>query len=203
MLALPPGPTPAPRRQLFVGTALVCAAGTTLIGGMLALWLKFRDDARSVPKGQWLPDGIVIPEVASNIMLLSFVAVGIFAQWAVYAARRDDKQHTAMALGLTGLVGIAIVNAQAAVYTQMELPIRAGASADAASPGNGYGVMFYAVTGTFMVFLIAGIVFSLVTAFRYLGGRTADREIVTAHAIYWYFVTAAFCMLWFVVYVTK
>ena len=196
MLALPPGPTPAPRRQLFVGTALVCAAGTTLIGGMLALWLKLRDDARSVPDGRWLPEGISIPEVASNIMLLSFVAIGVFAQWAVYAARRDDKQHTAMALGLTGVVGIAIVNAQAAVYTQMELPIRS-------DDGNGYGVMFYAVTGTFMVFLIAGIVFSLVTAFRYLGGRTTEREIVTAHAIYWYFVTAAFCMLWFVVYVTK
>lgn len=197
MLALPPAPAPAPRRQLFVGTALVCAAGATLIGGMLALWLRFRDDARAVPEGRWLPDGITVPEVASNIMLLSFIAIGIFAQWAIYAARRNDKQHTAMALGLTGLIGLAIVNAQAAVYAQMGLPITSEDDV------NGYGVMFYAVTGTFMVFLIAGIVFSLVTAFRYLGGRTTEREIVTAHAIYWYFVTAAFCMLWFVVYVTK
>lgn len=197
MLALPPAPAPAPRRQLFVGTALVCAAGTTLLGGMLALWLRFRDDARATTDGHWLPKGTTVPEVASNIMLFSFIAIGIFAQWAVYAARRGDKQHTAMALGLTGLIGLAIVNAQAAVYTQMALPIRSDADA------NGYGVMFYAVTGTFMLFLIAGIVFSLICAFRFLGGRTADREIVTAHAIYWYFVSAAFCMLWFVVYVTK
>jgi hypothetical protein len=47
------------------------------------------------------------------------------------------------------------------------------------------------------------MVFSFVAAFRYLGGRTSDREIVTAHAIYWYFIAAAFAMLWFVVYVTK
>ena len=196
MLALPPGPAPAARRQLFVGTALICAAGATLIGGMLAMWLRFRVAAMALPAGRWLPEGIAVPGVASNIMLLSFVAVGVFAQWAVYSVRRDDKKHAGMALGLTGLVGLAIVNAQAAVYAQMEVPIRGEGD-------NGYGVMFYAVTGTFLLFLIGGIVFSLVTAFRYLGGRTTEREIVTAHAIYWYFLSAAFAMLWFVVYITK
>ena len=193
MLALPPAPLAAPKRQLFIGTALACAGGATLIGGMLALWLRFRDDARAA--GQpWLPKGISIPGVASNIMLLSFVAVCIFAQWAVYSARRDDRSHTGIALLLVGLMGLAVVNAQAAVYAQMELPIR---------DGGAYGVMFYAITGTFLVFVIVGVVFSFITAFRYLGGRTTEREIVTAHAIYWYFATAAFCMLWFVVYVTK
>ncbi|MEO6126010.1 MAG: cytochrome c oxidase subunit 3 [Ilumatobacteraceae bacterium] len=196
MLALPSAPAPAARRQLFVGTALVCAAGATMLGGMLAVWLRFRDEARAAGTA-WLPKGITVPEVASNIMLFSFIAIVVFAQWAVYAARRGDKQHTAMALGLTALIGLAVINAQAAVYTQMALPIRSDVDV------NGYGVMFYALTGTFVLFLIGGIVFSLVTAFRYLGGRTTEREIVTAHALYWNFVTAAFCMLWFVVYVTK
>lgn len=196
MLALPSAPAPAARRQLFVGTALVCAAGTTLIGGMLAIWSRFRSVALDGPSGRWVPAHVSIPQVASNIMLLGFVGVGVFAQWAVYAARRDDKRHVGIALGLTGVIGLAIVNAQAAVYSQMRVPIRA-------ADDNGYGVMFYALTGTFLVLLIAGIVFSLVTAFRYLGGRTTEREIVTAHAIYWYFLAAAFAMLWFVVYVTK
>lgn len=196
MLALPPAPAPAPRRQLFVGTALACSAGATLIGGMLALWLRFRKVAISGPDHRWLPKGISIPEVASNIMLFSFLAICIFAQWAVYSAKRDDKRHVGVALLLTGLLGLAVVNAQAAVYAQMNLPIRS-------ATGSAYGVMFYAITGTFVVFLIIGVVFSFVTAFRYLGGRTSEREIVTAHAIYWYFAAAAFTMLWFVVYVTK
>jgi cytochrome c oxidase subunit 3 len=143
-----------------------------------------------------LPKKYHIPEVTSNIMLLSFVAICVFAQWAVYAARRDDKQHVAMALGLTGLIGLATINAQAATWMQMGMPIRA-------TDGTAYSVMFYAITGTFAVFLIIGVVFSFVTAFRYLGGRTAQRELVTAHAIYWYFAAAAFFMLWYVVYVTK
>ncbi len=196
MLALPPGPEPVARRQLFIGTALICVAGAALMGGMLGMWLRFRDAAIALPDGRWLPKGITVPEVASNIMLLGFIGVGVFAQWAVYSARRDDRKHASMALALTALMGLAILNAQIAVYVQMGVEIRA-------IDDNGYGVMFYAVTGTFLALLIAGIVFSLVTAFRYLGGRTTQREIVTAHAIYWYFVAAAFTMLWFVVYVTK
>jgi heme/copper-type cytochrome/quinol oxidase subunit 3 len=194
MLALPPAPAAAPSRQLFIGTAIACIAGFTLIGGMCAMFLRFRDAALAT--GQWVPKGIAIPQVPSNLMLLSFVGTGIFAQWAVYAARRDDKQHVAMALGLTGLLGLAVINAQAAVYAQMKLPIHS-------ETGSAYGIMFYAITGTFVVLMIVGIIFSIVCAFRFLGGRTGDREIVTAHALYWYFLAAAFSMLWFVVYVTK
>lgn len=194
MLALPPAPAPAPSRQIFVGTAIACIAGFSMIGAMCAMWLRFRSAARS--GGTWVPKGISIPEVPSNIMLLSFIGICIFGQWAVYAARRNDKQHVAIALGLTGLLGLAVINAQAAVYAQMKLPIRS-------ENGSAYGIMFYAITGTFVLLLIIGIVFSIVAAFRFLGGRTSDREIVTAHALYWYFLAAAFSMLWFVVYVTK
>jgi cytochrome c oxidase subunit 3 len=195
MLALPPAPAPAPRRQLFVGASLACVAGAMLMAGMIGLWVRFRSDAIEAT-GHWVPEKITIPEVASNIMLLSFIALCVFGQWAVYSARRDDKTHCSLALFLSGLVGLAVVNAQAAVYAQMALPIRG-------DDGSAYGVMFYAITGTFLAFMIVGIAFSFVTAFRYLGGRRTDREIVTAHAIYWYFVAAMFSIVWFAVYVKK
>ena len=60
MLALPPAAPPAPKRQLFVGTALACGAGTALLGGMLALWLRFRKDAIDGPDHRWLPKKISI-----------------------------------------------------------------------------------------------------------------------------------------------
>lgn len=192
MLALPAAPAPAPRRQVFVGTALACVAGSMLVGGMLALWMRMRTD--TIAGGQrWLPKGITIPEVPSNIMLMAFLPICIFAQWAVYSARRDDRVHTGLALGLVALLGLAYVNAQAFIYSQMDLPVRGGA----------YNSMFYAITGTFALLVIIGMAFSVVTAFRYLGGRTADREVVSAHAMYWYFLSAAYSALWLVVYVTK
>ncbi|MEP7048448.1 MAG: cytochrome c oxidase subunit 3 [Ilumatobacteraceae bacterium] len=196
MLALPSAAAPAPRRQLFVGTALGCVAAASLIGAMLALWMRFRTAALDVSGGRWLPKGIKVPLVPANTMLLAFVLVGIFAQWTVYAARRDARSHAALGLTLVAVIGVAIVNAQAFIYARMKLPI-GGKGATA------YNTMFYAITGSFVLLLIIGIGFSAVTAFRYMGGRTTDREIVAAHALYWYFLGAMFFVLWLVVYVTK
>jgi cytochrome c oxidase subunit 3 len=194
MLALPAAPAPAPRRQVFVGTALAVAGGSTLFGGMLALYMRFRHTALSQPKGTWVPKGVKIPEVPSNVMLCGFLAVLVFAQWAVYAAKRNQRSYVALAVALDALLGIAIINAQSFIYHQMKLVLRKGGT---------YQTFFYATTGTFYALMIIGIVFSVVTAFRYLGGRSGDREIVSAHALYWYFLAAAYSALWFVVYVTK
>lgn len=193
MIALPSAPAPAPRRQVFVGTAVVCAAGAALMGAMLALYLRFRDVAINTGDGHWVPQGVKIPITPANIMLLTFIPLCVFAQWAVYSAKRGDSSHTGLALGLTGLMGLAFINAQAYIYTQVNLP----------AAGGTFNAMFYAITGVMTILAVIGVVFSAVTAFRFLGGRTSDREIVSAHAMYWYFLSVVFTMLWFVVYVTK
>jgi heme/copper-type cytochrome/quinol oxidase subunit 3 len=193
MLALPPAPAPTPRRQIFVGTALVTAAAASLVGGMLALYLRMRNDALGAVDGTWLPEDAKISMVAANVMLLSLIPICVFAQWAVYGAKRDDKPHTGVALMLTGLLGLALVNAQAFIYATIELPVSQGT----------YSIMFFTVTGVSMLLAIVGVGFSAITAFRYLGGRTTDREVVSAHALYWYAYSAIFAVVWFVVYVTK
>jgi cytochrome c oxidase subunit 3 len=193
MLALPAAPAPAPRRQLLVGTSLACAAVATFYAGMLALYLRFRQSVKASPDGVWRPKSVTIPEVPTNVMLIGFLGVVIFAQWAVYAARRGHRSYTVLAVALTALLGVAIINAQAFVYSEMHV----------ARTDGTYQMFFYTLTGTFVFLAIVGLFFSVVTAFRFLGGRTEDREIVTAHAIYWYFLAAVFTALWFVVYVTK
>jgi len=192
--ALPPAPAPPPRRQVLVGTALAGAGTLMVIGGMLAVWVLQRERALDGPEGTWVPSDVTIPEVPANVMLIGMFALVLFAQWAVYAARRGDRIHTGLAFGIVGLLGLAVINAQAFVWNQIELPI---------AEEGGYAGMFYAVTGTMTALLIVGVVFTGVTAFRYLGGRTTDREIVAAHALYWYVLTVAFGAVWFVVYVTK
>lgn len=193
MLALPSAPAPEPRRQVFVGTAVVLAAATALVGGMVALYLRMRNEALDAVDGTWMPSEAKISMVAANVMLLALLPICIFAQWAVYAAKRDDKPHTGVALLLTALMGLALINAQAFIYATIGIPANQGT----------YSVMFYSVTGVSMLLAIVGVVFSAVTAFRYLGGRTADREVVAAHAMYWYAYSAIFAVVWFVVYVTK
>ena len=197
MLALPSAAAPAPRRQLFVGTALACVAAGSLIGAMLALWMRSALDALDVPDGRWVPKGIKVPMVPANTMLLAFVPIGVFAQWAVYAARRDARSQTALALALVAMIGIAD-HQRPGVHLrphedadQRARRRRRSTRCSMRSPARSCCCSIF------------GIGFSVVTAFRYLGGRTTDREIVSAHALYWYFLGALFFALWFVVYVTK
>lgn len=192
MEALAAGPAPAPRNQMIVGATLASMAAVMLTGGMLAVWAVQRSAAIDTD-GAWLPSGVVIPEVPSNVMLIAFVGLCSFAQWALWAAKRGDRPNTVFALGATAFVAILIINAQFFIYSQIGLGVADGA----------YGSMFFAITGTFVALMIAGIVFSAVAAFRYLGGRTRDRELLTAHAIFWYTMAAVYAAIWFVVYVTK
>ena len=192
MEALPAGPAPAPRRQLIVGASLASVAIVMLAGGMLGVWALKRTEATDAGLS-WVPDGVTIPEVPSNVMLIAFVGVCVFAQWAVWSSRRDDRGHTIFALACTAFVALLIINAQAFVYSQMGMPINEGE----------YAPLFYAITGTFIALMIVGIVFTTVATFRYLAGRTREREILVAHAIYWYTIAGVFAAIWFVVYVTK
>jgi cytochrome c oxidase subunit 3 len=192
MHALPPAPAPPPRRQVLIGTAIASMGALTLVGGMLAVFIRLRENARDVDE-PWVPQGVTIPGVPSNVMLISFFVLVVFAQWAVYAARRRDRAHIGISLGLVGLIAIAIVNAQAYVYNQMALP----------ASDSIYASMFYAITGTMTALVVAGLVFTIVTAFRLLGGRESDQEIVAAHALYWYVLTVAFSAMWLIVYVSK
>lgn len=192
MEALTAGPAPAPRNQLLVGTTLASVAMMMLTGGMLAVWAVKRSAALDAGDS-WLPGSVTIPEVPTNVMLIAFPALCSFAQWAVWAARRDDRANTVFALGATAFVALLIFNAQAFVWSQVDLGVSDGA----------YGSMFYAITGTFAALLVVGVLFTAVAAFRYLGGRTREREILTAHAIFWYAMTVVYSAIWFLVYVTK
>ncbi|MEY4372225.1 MAG: hypothetical protein RL219_994 [Actinomycetota bacterium] len=189
MLALPPAPAPAPRRQMIVGTAMFSAAAAMLVGGMTALWFHFRSEP-----GLWKPAKTVIPEVATNVMWVTALLALAMVQWAVYAARRGDRQHASVALGITMILGLAHLNSQAYVWKRVELPVRGETP---------YNSMFYAITATLFVLVVVGVVYAMVAAFRYIGGRTKDRETISGLALYWYVLAALHTVVWFSVYVTK
>lgn len=190
-LELPPAAPPAPRRQVVVATAVAAVAGSMLVGTMLAIWVLLRE--RVVEAGERFPVDYVITEVATNVMLMTIWALCLFAQWAVYSGSRGDRGHTGLALGVVGVLALAFINAQAFVYSQMEVGIR----------DDYYGALFYAVTGTMIAIVVAGLVYTVVAAFRALGGRLADTDVLAGHALYWYFAAIAYSAVWFVVYVTK
>ena len=74
-----------------------------LIGGQLAIWALIRE--RVVDAGERFPAKFEITEVASNVMLMTLFALCLFAQWAVYSAKRGDRMHVGLALGVVGADG--------------------------------------------------------------------------------------------------
>jgi heme/copper-type cytochrome/quinol oxidase subunit 3 len=199
-IALPAAPAPAPRRQVLIATVLASAAGSMVMAGLLATWLKFRAAAPTRPSSDglviikdWMPKSVVIPEVVTNLTLFAFVILCVMAQWAVYSAKRAQSTHRSLAIGTTFLMGLAALNSQIAVWNQMKLELAKSA----------YNTMFYTVTGAMVVFIAVGLAFSAVAFFRSVGGRDDDKQVVTSHALYWYFCTAAYVAMWFVVYVQK
>jgi cytochrome c oxidase subunit III len=192
MYALPAAPAPPPRRQVLVGTAIGSAAALMLTGGMIAVWIRMRQSALDAGD-PWVPSGVRIPEVPANVMLIGFLALLVFAHWVVYAVGRRDRLHVGLSLGLVALLGLAIVNAQLYIYSRIQLPV-----AD-----SGYAGMFYAITGMILALMVIGLVFTGVAAFRILGGRDSDHELVVGHLVYWYVVAASFAIVWLIVYVTK
>ncbi len=196
---LPAGAPPAPRNTILVAAGAAAVAGTMLMYGMLAVWFKFRDAAplRVAKNGKmirdWLPADIAIPEVATNTLMITMVVTCVMAQWAVYSAKRHDVSHAGLALVVTSFLGVALINGQAAVYMQMGIGLLDGP----------YQTMFYAVTGTMLFLLVTGLVFSFTTMFRVYAGRVRDHQVVSAHALYWYFLATTFLAMWFVVYVQK
>ena len=199
-LALPSAPSQTPRRQVFVATALAAAAAGMLMAGMLAVWMKFRAGAPTRVSADglkvikdWMSKDITMPEVATNTMFATFPVTALMAQWAVYSAKRRDSQHRSFALAVVFGLGIAIVNAQVAIYAQLDIALAESA----------YTTLFFAITGTMLALIVAGMIFTAVAFFRSVGGRDDDQQVISAHALYWYFLTAAFTAVWFFVYVQK
>jgi heme/copper-type cytochrome/quinol oxidase subunit 3 len=200
MLALPAASAPERRHSLLVGTSFAVAAGAAAFAGLLGTYLVARerelDALREAGKTvRFLPNGVVMPELPSNIMLFIFLGASLMAQWAVYAMRRGERRHAAMAIGLVFLFGLGVLNLQIAVYRALDVGLTS-------SP---FATLFFGATGAFMIALLVGLVFAVVTAFRSLGGRYAatDTDGVAAFALYWHFLTVAFVAVWLVVYVNK
>lgn len=190
---LAPRPTVGERRPhlMMVGTFLAIAAGTMLIGSLLAGWLAARDAALTAGS-PWLREGVAIPNLAVAVTYLTLLMSSFTAQWAVYAAKTDDRKNLYVALGITILLALAFVNGLSFVFDQLAL--EAG-KADVATHT-------YAVTVSHLVLVLAAIVLFVVMGFRALTGQVSARrlELVASAAAFWHFTVLAGAAVYLVVF---
>jgi cytochrome c oxidase subunit III len=190
--ALPASQLTRPR-TLVVGSVLATAAATTGFLGLIAIYLQRR--AAFVSGGeQWFPEGSIELGPAGMI-LMTLVLSAVTAQWAVQAVRNDDRPHGYLALGLTMLFGAAVLNQFWFIYQDVGFTV----------DGSEAQLLFYVVTGAFVVLLVAAMLFVALTALRALAGQLNSRHVdgVQAAAVYWHTVVVLYGVVWYAIFVTK
>lgn len=192
-LALPPAAPPARPRVLLVGTALASAATVMAFVGLLGYYASTR--AAVVAEGtRWLPDGSNIPLTPGNVAFATMLISAVSVWWAVDAVGKNDRQMAYLALGLTIMFGVAVINATTFLFSQMALPV-------ASTPG----ALIYTITGAHLAMLVLGMVYLSVMVLRTLGGEYSgrDREGLVAAALFWFVTIAVHSAIWYTIYIVK
>lgn len=192
-LALPPAAPPARPRVLLIGTALASAATVMAFAGMIGVYLAERS-AVLAQGGTWLPDGVTLPLTPGNIAFATMLISAVTMWWAVDAVGKNDRPMAYLALGLTILFGVAVINATTFLYTQMGLAVN-----------TQQGLLIYGITGAHLAMIVGGLIYASVMTFRTLGGEYSgrDREGLVSAALFWYATIAVMSVIWYAIYITK
>jgi heme/copper-type cytochrome/quinol oxidase subunit 3 len=180
-------------RTVLVGTMFASAAAFMGFLGVVLVYISERAQARA-DGAEWFPEGVI--ELGPAGFVFATLLLSIFTvQWAVQALNVDDRKNALVALAITGLFG-------AAVFNQLWFIINDTGFSLAADNAQ---FMFFVVLGTFVVFMIAAVVFVALTFLRAVIGQFGPRraDAVAAAAFYWNTVVAMYAIAWYVVFVTK
>jgi heme/copper-type cytochrome/quinol oxidase subunit 3 len=191
--ALPPPAEPLRPRTLLVGTAFATAASLMFFVGLFGIYLRQRAGALDAGV-EWIGEG-VISLVPGGMMMTTMGMSVITMQWAVYAIARDDRPRAYLALGLTALFGVAVINQTAYLYTTMELVVSETVPA----------LLIYMITGAHLLMLGIAIVFVALMAFRALAGQFSSRQAdgVAAAAMFWHATVLVYALIYYGIYITK
>ena len=192
LVAAAPPASPARPRVLMIGSALSSAATFMFFMGMLGIYLARRADAIGAGK-RWLPKSATIPLTQPNMIFFTMIMTCVTFAWASYALRRRDKNNAFIALGLTLLFSVAIINQYTYLLSQLNLSVKTEA-----------GVLVLAICGAHVVMLLLITGALLLVTLRTLGGSYRDiPEGITATAVWWYTAVAIFAALWYGIFITK
>jgi heme/copper-type cytochrome/quinol oxidase subunit 3 len=198
-LGAPPAPELSRNSTLIVGTAFAAVASIMVFVGLFAVYIAVRQNNEFLVENGlggtlWFPEGAV--QIAPGTMMMFTTWISAFSiSWAVQAIRNDDRRNAYVALGLTILMGAAVINQMAFAISDFALPI------DRSTPA----LMLYVIYGSYIVFVAIAIVFVALMAIRAIAGQFNSRNAdgVQAAAIYWYATVIVYMPIWYLITITK
>ena len=184
---------PTRPRSLVVASAFGTGAVLAYFGGLFGIYFSIRADAMAWGT-QWFPEGAI--ELAPGGMNMATMAVSAITMgWAVHSVLNDDRVHAYLALALTAVMGIAMVNQTAFYIADIGLPIDTSQAT----------TLMFVIVGSHLVMVSVGVLWLGLLLLRALGGQDTSRhrDLVSAAALYWYAVTAVYAVIWVGIYIAK
>ncbi len=188
---------PPRRRTLQVGTGFASAAVLMYFGGLLGVYFSERADfLRANPGQSWIPAGARVELTSPTVMAWTLLLSVVTMQWAVHATARDDRRHALMALLVTAMFGVAVINQTAFQYGQMGLTIDGGSLA---------APLIYTISGSHLALVVVALAYLFIMAVR---AMTAPRTSVhldgmSAAAVLWHVMVFVYLVIWVGLFVTR
>ena len=184
---------PTRPRSLVVASAFGTGAVLAYFGGLFGIYFSIRADAMAWGT-RLFPEGAI--ELAPGGMNMATMAVSAITMgWAVHSVLNDDRVHAYLALALTAVMGIAMVNQTAFYIADIGLPIDTSQAT----------TLMFVIVGSHLVMVSVGVLWLGLLLLRALGGQDTSRhrDLVSAAALYWYAVTAIYAVIWIGIYIAK
>jgi len=184
---------PTRPRTLVVASAFGTGSVIMYFGGLFALYFSIRADALAWGT-QWYPEG-AIQLVPGGMNMATMAMSAITMGWAVHSVLNDDRVHAMIAMALTAVLGIAMVNQTVFYFMDIGLPIDASEAA----------TLLFTIVGSHLVMVAVGVLWLGLLLLRTLGGQDTSRhrDLVSAAALYWYAAVAVYSVIWIGIYIAK
>ena len=178
---------------LVTGAVLGSITSVMFFAGLFAIYFSLRADANAWGS-EWFPEGAI--QLVPGGMNMATLSLSVITMaWAVRSVSNNDRIHTYLALGLTALLGIAVINQTVFYLNDIGLPIDYSKSS----------TLLFTIVGAHMVMIAIGVIWNLLLLVRAFGGQDTQRhqDLVSALSFYWYAGVAVYSIIWIGIYIAK
>ncbi|HJL90033.1 MAG TPA: cytochrome c oxidase subunit 3 [Acidimicrobiales bacterium] len=180
-------------RTLVIGSALATSGVLMFFGGLFALYFSRRADAMAWGT-EWFPEGAIrLPPGGMNMATMALSAITM--AWAVYSVINNDRIHSYLAMAITAVMGVAMLNQTVFYFNDIALPIDHSEAT----------TFLFVIVGAHMAMVLVGVFWLGLLLLRALGGQdtSRNRDLVSAAALYWYAAVVVYMVIWLGIYIAK
>lgn len=171
-----------PRGTTMLGMLLVVMADAMVLAGLMAAWYVIKGQTLS-----WPPKGVQIDTYMATVVTITSAMSSFSAAWAVSAAKRNDQRSAGVAVILTVVLGLAMVNALWYNLTHLEFGVATHA----------FGTLYHLLIGYVLVHVALAVVAFFVAGARAVAGQLGARnhDPMRAAGALWHYTTAAWSVI--------